>query len=332
MPKILLSHGGGGTFTKELIENVVLSAFRNDTLETLDDAACLRVAGKDLVFTTDSYVVDPLFFPGGDIGKLAVCGTANDLAMQGGEPKWMSLSLILEEGLEFDKLERVVRSMAETLDEVGVPIVAADTKVVERGRAERLYISMAGIGRIEVSPAPSMSRIEPGDVLIINGPIGLHGLAVMLERQGMEFEGRIESDVAPLWSLIESVLSPEIKFMRDPTRGGLAMTLNEIADKTGLGVEIDESKIPLTPEVEMVSELLGIEPIEIANEGKVLMVVAREAADRIVESLRRHPLGRDAAMIGEITESHPGKVVMITKLGTTKIITKPVGEALPRIC
>ncbi len=342
--RILLSHGGGGRRTEELIKNVFAKYLANPILDGMDDAAFLgeselrtffsggagRVNG--LVFTTDSFVVKPLFFPGGDIGRLAVSGTVNDIAVMGARPIALSAAFILEEGLKISELESVLESMSATLREADVQVVTADTKVVERGRGEGVYISMSGIGMVEVSPPPSLRRIEPGDVLIINGPIGLHGLAVMLERQGMEFEGKIESDVAPLWGLVSSVLGPEIKFMRDPTRGGLAMTLNEIADATGLGIVIDENLIPITPEVETVSELLGIEPIEIANEGKVLMVVARERADEVLEKMKMHRHGREAAVIGEVTDSTGGRVVMRTKLGTTKIVSKPVGETLPRIC
>ncbi len=330
--RVLLSHGGGGRRTEELINRFFRKHLSNPYLDSMDDSAVLKPMDRRFAFTTDSFVVKPIFFSGGDIGRLAVSGTVNDLSVMGARPIALSAAFILEEGLSFDELELIVESMASTLNEVGVPLVTADTKVVERGKAEKLYISMSGIGVIETEPAPSMGRIEPDDLLLINGPIGLHGFAVMLQREGLQFEGEIVSDVAPLWDLINSVLSPEIKFMRDPTRGGLAMTLNEIAVATGLGVEINESDIPITPEVATVSELLGIEPIEVANEGKVLMVVKPNAAEMILQKMKSHPLGRDAAIIGQVTQEHGGKVVMNTSLGTTKIITKPVGEALPRIC
>ncbi len=332
--RVLLSHGGGGRRTEELIRSIFAGYLSNPILDRMDDAAKLQLeSGKgELVFTTDSFVVKPIFFPGGDIGRLAVSGTVNDIAVMGAEPIALSAAFILEEGLSFGELEAVVKSMAETLKEAGVHIVTADTKVVERGRAEKLYITTSGIGRIAISPPPSIDRVEPGDLIIVNGPIGLHGIAVMLQREGMEFESEVVSDVAPLWDLIKSVLSPAIKFMRDPTRGGLAMVLNEMAGMGGIGVVLHESALPVTPEVRTVSELLGIDPIEIANEGKVVMVVQKDAADDILSALRRHPLGRDASIIGEITDEHPGKVVAVTEVGTTRIISKPIGETLPRIC
>lgn len=334
MSQILLSHGGGGTFTKELIENVVVSAFRNETLETLDDAACVHVAGEDLVFTTDSYVVDPLFFPGGDIGKLAVCGTANDLAMQGGEPKWMSLSLILEEGLEIATLRRIVESAAQVLNELGITVVTGDTKVVERGRGSGVFINTAGIGIQKPGVDVGVWNAKPGDRVIVTGTIGDHGIAVMSQREGLGFEMELQSDVAALWPMISQVLEkvPTVHCLRDPTRGGLAGALNDIAERSAAGIRICERALPVRKEVRGACDLLGFDPLNVANEGKALVVCSDKDAQEVLEILRAHPLGREAAIIGEVTDEPKGMVLLETIIGGERIVETPSGEDLPRIC
>jgi hydrogenase expression/formation protein HypE len=300
----------------------------------LEDQACLDIGGVRVAFTTDSFVVNPLFFPGGDIGSLAVHGTINDLAMGGARPLFLSAGFILEEGLDMDTLRRVAASMAQAAAAAGVAIVTGDTKVVERGKGDGLFINTTGIGIVPDGFCLSASAAEPGDRVIISGSIGDHGIAIMAKRDGLEFETEIVSDSAPLHGLVESMLgaSKEIRCMRDPTRGGVASSLNEIAAQSGVKIQIEETNIPVRDEVKGACELLGLDPLYVANEGKLLAIVAPEAAESIVESMRRHPLGRSATIIGTVGEKRAGLVTMRTLFGSTRIVDMLAGDQLPRIC
>ncbi len=331
--RVTLSHGGGGVLTRELVEEVFLPAFGNDVLRALDDAALLdRPAGR-IAFTTDSFVVKPLFFRGGDIGRLAVSGTVNDLAACGASPLGLSLGLVIEEGLEIDTLRRVADSLAATAREAAAPIVAGDTKVVERGAADGLYINTAGVGALPTGPAPGAGRIRPGDRVLISGALGDHGIAVLSEREGLRFETEILSDVAPLGGLVEASLEAgEVHALRDPTRGGAAAALNELAEAAGIGVEIDEEAVPVHPAVRAASDMLGLDPLSIANEGKMILFVAEADAGGILDALRAHPRGEEAAIVGEAVEGHPGVVAVRTRIGSRKVLEMPHGEGLPRIC
>jgi len=331
LDRITLAHGGGGAKTERLIRDVFQRHLKDPILREMDDGALLE---EGLVFSTDSFVVNPLVFPGGDIGRLAVSGTVNDLAVMGAEPRYLSLGFILEEGLEVSLLERIVKSIGETGAEAGVRIVAGDTKVVERGKADGLFVNSSGIGKLILHPPPRRERLEPGDLILINGPLGLHGMAILLARGELGLEAEVESDVAPLWSLIKPLLSPGIgiKFMRDPTRGGLAAVLNEAAEGMNFGIRIWEEALPITEEVEAICEVLGFDPLQLPNEGKVLIFAKREGAEEILEKMRDHPLGREAAVIGEVIGEHPGKVLLKTRASTHRIVEPPLGELLPRIC
>jgi hydrogenase expression/formation protein HypE len=328
MDKVLLAHGGGGSKSAELTRSVFQRFLRDPLLMEMDDAA--RLPGQ--VFTTDSFVVKPLFFPGGDIGRLAVCGTVNDLAVMGAEPLYLSIAFIIEEGFAVAALERILASIAKACREAGARIVCADTKVVERGKADGIFITSAGIGRPVFKKPVLPARIRPGDALIINGAIGLHGISVLTARGEFGLEGKIRSDVAPLWGLIKKCSRLDVPFMRDPTRGGIAQTLNELAYHKKFGVRIFENKLPIPKKVAAVCDLLGFDPLHVANEGKVVMVVARRDADNALKALRSHPLGKGAGVIGEITKENPGRVVMATRAGSERIVMPPVGEILPRIC
>ncbi len=331
--RILLSHGSGGRLTRELIEKKLLPQFKNPILEKLDDSASLEIKGK-IAFTTDSYVVKPIFFPGGDIGKLSVSGTINDLAMLGAEPLYLSLSLIIEEGLELEKLEKILTSIKETAEEAGVKIVTGDTKVVRKEEADEIFINTSGIGTIPEDVNISGSNTKPGDLIILSGYIGEHGIAVMSQREGISFSGDIKSDVAPLNSLVKDMLkaSKNIHSMRDPTRGGLGTALNEIAKSSKVGIEIYEEKIPVREEVLGACEMLGIDPLYVANEGKLIATAPKEDAEKILEAMRKNPKGKNSQIIGRATEENKGKVIMITKIGSRRIIHTPAGELLPRIC
>jgi len=328
MDKILLAHGGGGSKSAELTRRVFQRFLRDPLLMEMDDAA--RVDGQ--VFTTDSFVVKPLFFPGGDIGRLAVCGTVNDMAVMGAEPLYLSIAFIIEEGFPVAQLEKILASIARACRESGVRIVCADTKVVERGKADGLFINTAGIGRPLFKKPVEPARIRPGDAILVNGPLGLHGISVLTARGEFGLSGKIKSDVAPLWGLIKKCRALDIPFMRDPTRGGLAQTLNELAHKRKFGVRILEDKLPIPKKVAAVCDLLGFDPLHIANEGKVVMVVARRDMDKALKILRSQPLGKGTRLIGEITAENAGRVVMATRAGSERIIMPPVGEILPRIC
>lgn len=334
-PSVLLAHGGGGRLTQMLIERMFLPSFANPTLESLHDGAVLEVNGARLAFSTDSFVISPLFFPGGDIGSLAVHGTVNDLAMCGAQPLGLSAGFILEEGLPMEDLWRVVQSVQRAAQEVGVPIVTGDTKVLDRGKGDGVFINTTGVGLIPTGVNISPRRARPGDLVLINGAIALHGIAIMSVREGLEFETALESDSAPLHGLVAGLLEAageQVHVLRDPTRGGLASALNEIAAQARVGVRLDESKLPLHEEVRGACEILGLDPLYVANEGKCLAIVAREAADAVLEAMRAHPLGREAALIGEVVEDHPGKVFLRSRIGGQRVVDMISGEQLPRIC
>jgi hydrogenase expression/formation protein HypE len=341
--QIVLGHGSGGKLTSELIDKIFLPAFRNPTLEKLDDQAVLTIAGARLAFTTDSFVVTPIFFPGGDIGRLAIHGTVNDLAMSGARPLYLSAAFILEEGLAVDDLRRVVASMRAAAVEADIQLVTGDTKVVNRGKGDQIFITTTGIGLIESGISISADRARPGDKVILSGYIGDHGMTIMSQREGLEFESAIESDCAPLHGLVAAMLaiaSPHVSkatndfihTLRDPTRGGVATTLNEIAKHANVGMVLDERTIPVRESVKGACEVLGLDPLYVANEGKLLALVVPEMADAVLKEMRQHPLGQDAAIIGEVVETHPGMVLMKTEIGGMRVLDVMFGEQLPRIC
>lgn len=333
--RILLAHGGGGRLSDELIRRNIVPKLKNDALAELSDSAKLNLASNEICMTTDSYVVKPLFFNGGDIGKLAVCGTVNDLAVAGARPVALTLSLIIEEGFEFESLERILESIATTAKESNVDIVTGDTKTVEAGAADGIYINTAGVGVRMAGVELGCERIAAGDKIIINGTIGDHGLAIISQRKGIEFESQLESDCAPLGGLTCGLLEniDGIRFMRDPTRGGLAATLNEISRSTDLSVEISETDIPVNPIAQAAADMLGFDVLEIANEGKVVIVVSGESADECLEKCRNHPLGGDARIIGQVVETRDVPTVeLVTKIGGRRIVQMPYGRELPRIC
>jgi hydrogenase expression/formation protein HypE len=330
---IVLGHGSGGKLSAQLIRQLFLPAFDNPLLNRLDDQAVLSVGGARIAFTTDSYVVTPLFFPGGDIGKLAVHGTVNDLAMCGAQPLALSAAFILEEGFEMEELRRVVDSMAEAARAAGVPIVTGDTKVAQRGAADRIFITTAGVGLVPEGVHISASNARPGDQILLSGSIGDHGMAVMSKRENMEFEGALESDTAALHRLVADMIAAgEIHALRDPTRGGLGATLVEIAGTARIGVEAESAAIPVKDPVRAACELLGLDPLFVANEGKLVAFVAPESAARVLEAMRANPLGREAALIGRAVEAHPGMVLLKTEIGGSRVIDLPFSEQLPRIC
>ena len=328
---ITLDYCSGGKKTSRLIESMILPALNNPVLGELGDGAVLEGAEK-LVFSTDSFVVDPIFFPGGDIGKLSVCGTVNAIAMCGGVPKFLSCSFILEEGFPVKELEKVIGSISAACKKAGVQIVTGDTKVVEKGRGEKIYINTAGIGVLKY-PGLSPKAIREGDKVLVSGTVGDHGTAVMLARNGM-MQGEIRSDCAPLNALAEAVLScgARVRVLRDPTRGGVATTLNEFVEGSGLGIEIGEESIPVRPQVKSACELLGLDPLYCANEGKLLCIVAPEDAEKVLAAMKRLPEGENAALIGSVSARYPGKLVMNTAFGGSRILQKLTGAQLPRIC
>jgi len=331
--KILLAHGSGGRLAHELVEKSFVKALANPLLAKLDDSAVMDFSGK-LAFTTDSYVVSPIFFPGGDIGRLAICGTVNDLAMSGAKSLYLSLSFIIEEGLPQDELNKIVDSVQKTAQEAGVEIVTGDTKVVNRGSADKLFINTAGIGIIPEGVLVSGSKASPGDKVILSGTIGDHGIAVLSQREGLSFSTQLESDCAPLGVLVAKMVkaSPAIHCLRDPTRGGLATTLNELAKQSKVSIRIEEEKIPVQEEVLAACELLGFDPLYVANEGKLVAIVPAKDADKILKAMRENHYGTGAAIIGEVKAEHPGRVVMKTCLGASRIVDMLVGDLLPRIC
>jgi hydrogenase expression/formation protein HypE len=334
-PEIVMGHGGGGKLGNELVEHLFLPAFRNAALENLGDAAVFDLGSGRLAMSTDSFVVQPLFFPGGSIGALAVNGTVNDLAVSGAEPKFLSASFILEEGFPLAQLAAIVQEMAGAARTAGVQIVTGDTKVVERGHGDGCYINTAGVGVLRAGISVGPHRAEAGDAIIVSGTIGDHGMAIMSVREGLEFESQIRSDCAALNGMIANVLSAAggaVHAMRDPTRGGLASTLNEIAAASNVGMALDERAIPVRPDVRSACELLGLDPVYVANEGKAVFIVAPESADVVLSALQAHPLGREAARIGTVTADHPRMLVARTAMGANRVIAIPVGEQLPRIC
>ena len=328
---ISLDYGSGGKKTARLIEKLILPQLDNPALRELGDGAIVS-GGEKLVFSTDSFVVSPLFFPGGDIGKLSVCGTVNDLSMCGAEPKYLSCSFIIEEGFPFSQLERIVASMAAQCEKAGVQIVTGDTKVVEKGRGDGIYINTAGIGVLR-HPGLSPGNIRPGDKVLVSGFVGDHGTAVMLARNQM-MQGEIASDCAALNGLTEAILTaaPGVRVLRDPTRGGVATTLNEFVEGTALGIELEEARIPVRPQVQAACDMLGLDPLYCANEGKLLAVVAPADADKVLAAMKNHELGTDAAIIGEVTERYPGKLTLRTAFGGSRVLQKLSGAQLPRIC
>ncbi|RLU89206.1 hydrogenase expression/formation protein HypE [Streptomyces griseocarneus] len=333
--RILLGHGAGGRLTAELLESTVLPALGGGREGPLEDAALLPGL-LDLVMSTDGFVVSPLFFPGGDIGSLAVHGTVNDLAMRGAEPVALSVALLLEEGLELAELEAVVRSLGKAAQEVGVPVVTGDTKVVGRGAADKAFITTTGVGRRLPGLSVSAASARPGDVVLLSGPIGLHGTAVLSTREGLGFEADIASDTRPLHRLVAALagLGGEIHTLRDPTRGGLAAALNEIAHASGVAVEIDESAVPVPEQVAAACDILGLDPLHVANEGCMVAFVSSAAADEALAAMRSLPEGCAAVRIGEVTPAHGplGRVVMRTVVGARRVVDMPLGEQLPRIC
>lgn len=334
-PTIVMGHGGGGKLGNELVEHLFLPAFRNPALENLGDAAVFELTSGRLAMSTDSFVVQPLFFPGGSIGALAINGTVNDLAVSGAEPKFLSASFILEEGFPLAQLAAIVRAMADAATTAGVRIVTGDTKVVERGHGDGCYINTAGVGVMRPGVNVGPHRAQAGDAILVSGMIGDHGMAIMSVREGLEFESQIRSDCAALNGLIADVLDAVgigVHAMRDPTRGGLSSTLNEIAAASKVGMEIDERKLPVRTEVQSACELLGLDPVYVANEGKAVFFVAAESADQALATLRAHPLGADAARIGHVTAQHPGMIVARTGMGANRVIAPQIGEQLPRIC
>jgi len=330
--KILLAHGSGGKLSHDLIKNF-LSDLSNPILNNLDDSAVFELSGR-LAFTTDSYTVNPIFFPGGDIGKLAVHGTVNDLSMSGAKPQYLSLSFIIEEGLPIAELKQIVNSIQKAADEAEVKIVTGDTKVVNQGSADRLFINTAGVGIVPEGINISAASARPGDRIIVSGNIGDHGIAVLSQREGLKFQVPVSSDCAPLNKLVAEMLttSTNIHCLRDPTRGGLATTLNDFAEQSNVGIRIEEDKIPADKAVLAACELLGFDLLYIANEGKLVAVVAPADAEYILAKIRRNKYGARATIIGEVVSEHPGQVVMKTNLGASRIVDMPVGELLPRIC
>jgi hydrogenase expression/formation protein HypE len=331
---VLLAHGSGGKLSQELVRSMFVSELENDLLNRMDDAASLNIGGGRLAFTTDSYVVSPIFFPGGDIGKLAVCGTVNDLATSGAVPKYLSLAMIIEEGLPLEDLSRVVQSIKAAAAEAGVQIVTGDTKVVNRGKADRLFINTSGIGVIPEGLDISGVNARPGDVVMLSGSIGDHGMAIMAQREGFSFQVPVASDCAPLNGMIAAILavSKNVRVLRDPTRGGLATTLNEIAGQSQAGITINENAVPVKDAVRSACELLGFDPLYVANEGKMIVIAGADDADRILAAMRSNPYGAEAAVIGEVTAERPGKVILRTALGARRVLDMLSGELLPRIC
>jgi hydrogenase expression/formation protein HypE len=332
--KILLGHGSGGTLSHRLFEQFIHPHFSNNILDELNDSAVFEIGDNKIAFTTDSYVVQPIFFPGGDVGKLAVNGTVNDLAMAGAKPLFISVGLILEEGFAIEDLSKIILSMKSSADYAGVKIVTGDTKVVEKGKGDKIFINTAGIGIVAKEINIAASKCEPGDVIILSGKIAEHGIAILSVRERLEFETTVKSDTAPLNKLVNEMLdaSKNIHVLRDPTRGGLATTLNELAGAAQVGMFIEEEKISINEEVKAACEILGIDPLYIANEGKLVAIVQQEDAEKVLHAMHKNEFGKDAAVIGEVTQNNPGEVIMKTIIGTKRIIDMLSGEQLPRIC
>ncbi|MDN5381398.1 hydrogenase expression/formation protein HypE [Streptomyces sp. LB8] len=333
-PVVVMGHGGGGALSAELVRDVFAAAYGNPVLDALGDCAVLRLGGARLAFSTDSYVVRPLFFPGGSLGDLAVNGTVNDLAMSGARPAYLSAAFVLEEGVELTVVDRVARAMGAAAKAAGVTVATGDTKVVEAGHGDGVYVTTAGVGLIPEGVDIRPQRARPGDAVIVSGPIGLHGVAVMSVREGLEFGVEIASDTAPLAGLVAAMLAvtPDIHVLRDPTRGGLAASLNEIARASGTGVRLRERAVPVPEAVANACGFLGLDPLYVANEGRLVAFVPPDRAEAVLEAMRAHPQGGGAALIGECVADHPGTVVVETGLGGTRVVDLPLGEQLPRIC
>ncbi|WP_406466685.1 hydrogenase expression/formation protein HypE [Streptomyces hirsutus] len=333
-PRVVMGHGGGGAMSAELIEQVVLPGLGGPVQAALTDSAVVELGGARLAFSTDSFVVRPLFFPGGSIGDLAVNGTVNDLAMSGARAAFLSCGLILEEGVELDTVSRVAEALGAAARAAGVRVVTGDTKVVEAGHGDGVYINTSGIGLVPAGVDLRPERVTPGDVVMVSGAIGVHGVAIMSERENLRFEVGIESDCAALGGLVDAMLSvtSDLRVLRDPTRGGLAASLNEIAAASGCGVVVQERAVPVPPPVAGACAMLGLDPMYVANEGKLVAFVPREHADAVLAAMKAHPLGSEAAIIGEAVTDHPGMVVARTGLGGTRVVDMPMGEQLPRIC
>ncbi len=339
-PHIVLGHGSGGKLSAELIEKVFVSRFRNPTLEKMDDQAVLEIGGARLAFTTDSFVVTPIFFPGGDIGSLAMNGTVNDLAVGGAKPLYLAAAFILEEGLAAADLARVVDSMALAAENAGVQLVTGDTKVVNRGKGDQVFITTTGIGLVDRGTRLSADHARPGDKILLSGYVGDHGITILSQRENLEFESTLESDCAALHGLVRVMLDEAeaegaiegVRVMRDPTRGGVATVLNEIAGRSRVGMVLREREIPVRDAVRGACEMLGLDPLYVANEGKLVAIVAPEIADRVLAAMRRHPLGAESRTIGEVVEAHAGMVLMKTSVGGTRVVDVLFGEQLPRIC
>jgi hydrogenase expression/formation protein HypE len=333
-PRVVMGHGGGGAMSAELVQHVFAPAFGGETLARLGDAAAVLLGGVRLAFSTDSFVVRPLFFPGGSIGDLAVNGTVNDLAMSGARAAYLSCGFILEEGVEMSVVAQVAEALGAAARAAGVEVATGDTKVVEAGHGDGVFINTAGIGLIPAGVDLRPGRVVPGDAVIVSGPIGVHGVAIMSVREGLEFGVEIESDCAALGGLVADMLAvtPDLHVLRDPTRGGLAAALNEIAAASGTGVVIEERSVPVPPGVANACAMLGLDPMYVANEGKLVAFVPREHAEAVLAAMRAHPLGAEAAVIGGAVAEHPGMVVARTGLGGTRVVDMPIGEQLPRIC
>ncbi len=331
---ILLAHGSGGTMMRELIEEFLVPEFDDDALKRLDDAASLDFPGGRLAFSTDTYVVTPQFFPGGDIGRLAVCGTVNDVATAGAKPLYISVGFILEEGFAVADLRRILHSMRDACREAGVHIVTGDTKVVEKGHGDGIYINTAGVGVLPAGVDLSGSYAKPGDKVLLSGTLGDHGIAIVSIREGLEFSTDIETDAAPLNELIANVLAaaPDVRCFRDPTRGGMASTLNEIASASSVSITVDETTVPVNPQVRGASEMLGYDVFQVANEGKMIAIVPAEQADAALAAMKASPYGEQAAIVGDVAEGPGGKVYVKTAFGATRVMDMLVGEQLPRIC
>jgi len=331
---ILLAHGGGGKLSHQLIKTMFASQFKNELLEPLHDGAMFTVGGTRLAFSTDSYVINPIFFPGGNIGTLALNGTVNDLSMCGAHPLYLSCAFIIEEGLPMEDLWRIVLSMEAAAKAAGVQLVTGDTKVVDRGKGDKIFINTSGIGIIPDGVEISPRHAKIGDRIILSGTIADHGIAIMSVREGLEFETQIESDCAPLNGLVETMIAAnrDIHVLRDPTRGGVASVLNEIAESAVIGITIVEDLIPVSEEVSGACEILGFDPLYVANEGKLLAFVAPTAAEKVLAAMRSHPLGKNAVIIGEVVADHPGTVIMKTRIGGSRVVDMLSGEQLPRIC
>ena len=333
-PAIVMGHGGGGKLSAELVEHLFAPAFRSTALDALGDAAVVELPAGRLAYSTDSFVVRPLFFPGGTIGSLAINGTVNDLAMMGAKPLYLTAGMILEEGLPIAQLGVIVEEMAAAARAAGVQIVAGDTKVVDKGHGDGIYINTSGIGIVPAGVRIGPDQARPGDAVIVSGELGLHGIAILSVREGLEFGAPVTSDCAALNGLVDAMLSahPGVHVLRDPTRGGLAATLNEIAQASRVGIAYEERKLPVPPAVAAACDMLGMDPVYVANEGKLVAIVAAEVADAILATMQAHPLGARAAIIGHVTAQHPGVVVARTGIGGTRVVDMQVGEQLPRIC